>query len=363
MRPLRIVTVVPSLVVGGAEVFALQLTDALLDAGHDAWLLSLKGGGPLASRRSEAILERSVLLHKRFRFDASVLPRAAAALRRIGPDVVHTHLFTALSWGTVAARIAGVPVVVHTQHACHDDEYSYLPHVRRQLSRGVDAVVGCSPSVVDDVARRHYSPHAPVSCIENGISLRDRPVASLDGAPLVVGTVGRMVPIKGQIHLIDAVAELIREGLSVRLVLMGDGPERSRLQARVAELGIPDHVQFTGRVDDVPERLAALDLFVLPSLSEALPIALIEAAAAGLPMLVTTGGGGPTLLASGASGWAVEPGDSRALAERIAAYAQVPVAERRAMGEASRALALARYDIATTASAYAALYERLLTTP
>jgi glycosyltransferase involved in cell wall biosynthesis len=357
---LRVAMVVPSLVVGGAETFALQLSEALLDAGHDAWLVTLKGGGPLADRRSAALAERTVVLSKRSRWDASVLPRAVAALRRIDPDVVHTHLFTALSWGTVAARAAGVPVVVHTQHACHDDEYAYLPAVRRQLSRAVDEVVGCSPAVVRDVHRRGYSPYAPVRCIENGIPLAGRPQASLDGAPLRVGTVGRMVPIKGQTHLVTAVGLLRDQGVHVHLTLVGDGEVRDALEAQVDRLDLRDRVTFTGRVADVPDRLAAMDLFVLPSLSEALPIAALEAAAAGLPMLVTTGGGGPTLLEAGASGWAVPPGDAAALAERIAHYAALPVDERQRLGAASKALVLAEYDIASTASAYVDLYRSLL---
>ena len=162
MSSLKIVQVLPSLVVGGAETFATQLAHAQHTLGHEVHLLVLKDGGPLQERLSPEVRAHTTFIGKRHRWDATVLPRAARFLRSIRPDVVHTHLFTSLSWGTTAARLARVPVVLHTQHACHDDEYAYLPPVRRALSFGVDAVVGCSEAVVRDVHRRNYAPHADV---------------------------------------------------------------------------------------------------------------------------------------------------------------------------------------------------------
>lgn len=360
MKPLRIVQVLPSLVVGGAETFATQLAQAQLDAGHDVRLLVLKDGGPLLDRLSPTLRRHTTLLGKRARFDATVLPRAARVLRRWAPDVVHTHLFTSLSWGSTAARLAGVPVVVHTQHACHADEYAYLPPIRRQLSRLLDVIVGCSQAVSDDIAARNYAPHAPIATVDNGIPLAGRARSSLDHHPLRVGTVGRMVEIKGQRYLIDALAAARAAGHDLALTLVGDGPLRDDLRAQVAALGLDPHVRFTGQVDDVPTQLAELDLFVLPSLSEALPMTLLEAGAAGLPMLVTTGGGGPTLLRAGAGGWAVPPADAAALAEALATFARLSFSERQALGEASHRLVLGHYSIEATARRYEELYRRYL---
>lgn len=348
--------------VGGAETFAVQLAQAQLEQGHDVHLLCIRDKGPLWDRMSEALRSRTTVVAKRSRFDATVLPRAARALRAARPHVVHTHLFTSHAWGTAAAFLARVPTVVHTQHACHDDEYIYLPWFRRRLSHGVDALVGCSEAVVADVQRRHYAPHTRhVRCIDNGIPLGGRPRATLDHSPLRVGTVGRMVEVKGQRFLIEAVALLRDRGIDVELVLIGDGELRPDLEDRVRELGIGDRTRFTGLVSDVPDRLAALDLFVLPSLSEALPITLLETAAAGLPMLVTSGGGCGTLVEAGAGGWIVPPGDAESLAERIEAYEEMRPDTRRAMGQASYDLVMSRYDIRSTAARYEALYRELLT--
>jgi glycosyltransferase involved in cell wall biosynthesis len=359
MKPLRIVQVLPSLVVGGAETFATQLAQAQLDAGHDVRLLVLKEGGPLHQRLGETLARNTVLLGKRSRWDATILPRATRQLRRWAPDVVHTHLFTSQSWGTVAARLAGVPVVIHTEHACHDDEYSYLPAIRRQLSHLLDAVVGCSEAVCEEVRRRNYAPHAPIVCIDNGIPLQGRPRSTLDHQPTRVGTVGRMVEIKGQRFLIDALAQVHAAGHPLALTLVGDGPLRAELEAQVDALGLRAHVRFAGQVADVPEQLATFDLFALPSLSEALPMTLLEAGAAGLPMLVTTGGGGPTLLNAGAGGWAVPPGDAGALARALLTFLALSPTERRALGDASHDLVMSRYSIEATASRYEALYRSL----
>ncbi len=355
---LRVVEVIPSLVIGGAEVFAVQLAQALREAGHDAKLLVLKHAGPLEARLGD-LAPHTAVLGKRSRWDASVLFRATRQLQAWKPDVVHTHLFTALSWGTVAAQAARVPVRVHTQHAVHDDEYAYLPWIRRGLSGLVDTVVGCSPAVVDDIARRRLSPLAPTCVIENGIPLAGRPTSTLDGDPLRLVSLGRLVPIKGQRHLIDAVALLRARGVAVHLTLGGEGELRDALQQQIHALDLGDRVRLAGQVDAVPAFLASADLFVLPSLSEAMPISLLEAAAAGLPLLVTASGGAPRLIEAGAGGDVVPPGDAEALAAAIARVAALPVEARRALGARSRALVLARYDIAATAAAYADLFHRL----
>lgn len=355
-----IVQIVPSLVVGGAERMATWLAEAEAARGHDVHVVCVTAGGPLLDRLPPELRRRTWVAGKRARFDATVLWRLTKILERLQPDVVHTHLFTSLSWGTVAARAAGVPVVVHTQHAVHDDAHAYLPAVRRTLAPFLDAIVGCNEATVTDLVDRDYAPGVRTLAIDNGIPLAGRPTASLDGQPFHVGTVGRMVPIKGQRFLVDAIATLHREGVPVRLTLMGDGPLWDDLHAQVADLGLADVVTFAGRVDDVPDRLATLDTFVLPSLSEAMPMALLEAGAAGLPLVVTSGGGGRTLLDAGAGGAVVAPGDADALAGALRDLATLSVRKRRRLGEQSRATVLAGYDAQVMADRYLALYEDLL---
>lgn len=357
---LRIVQVLPSLTVGGAETFVVQLAEEQLRQGHDVHLVCVSGGGPLESRLSPALRSRLHITGKRSRYDATVLPRLVALLRRLRPDVVHTHLFTAQSWGTVAARMARVPVVVHTEHACHPDEERLVPFVRRRLARLLDRVIACSSAVDEDVARNRFAPPEKRRLVENGIPLDGRPRATLDGDPLRVGCVGRLVPIKGHTFLVKAMGLLRDRGVPVVLKLMGDGPLRDELAAEIRALGLEDRVTLVGEVSDVARRLAEVDLFVLPSLSEGLPMTLLEASAAGLPLLVTSGGGGGLLIEAGAGGWVVPVSDPAALADRIADYAAMDLDDRRSLGQRSLALVTERYGLPGVARRLEAIYREVL---
>ena len=336
---MRIAQIVPSLVVGGAETLVVQLSEAQQRAGHEVFLVCIREGGPLEARLPPTLQPQ--IVGKRSRFDLRVLPRLTRLLRRLRPDVVHTHIFTALSWGSVAARLARVPVVVHTQHQAHADDQAYLAAVRRLLARGVDQVVACSDGVETDILRRRLAPPWKVRTIENGIPLADRPRSELLGDPVHVGTVGRLVPVKGQRFLVQAVALLRDRGVPVRLTIAGGGELADALREQVDALGLADQVHLPGRVADVPQRLAGFDLFCLPSLSEGLPMSLLEACAAGLPVLITSGGGMKIVVERGAGGWVVPPGDPTALADAIEAYARLEPAERRVLGDRSLALVAA----------------------
>ncbi len=356
--PLRIVTVLPSLVVGGAERMATWLAEAQAQQGHDVHVVCLREAGPLLPTLSATLARRVRVVGKESRYDVSVLPRLKRLLAQLAPDVVHTHLFTGLAWGAVAARAAGVPVVVHTHHEVHDDDQRYLPAVRRGLSPMVSAMVGCSTAALEDLRRRHYDWACASLAIDNGLPLQGRPQATLDGLHLMA--VGRLVPIKGHEHLIDALARVRAMGVPARLTILGEGELRPRLLAQVRRLGLEDAVHLPGAVHDVAARLAGADLFVQPSLSEAMPMALLEAAAAGLPLLVTDVGGAPTLLRAGAGGYAVEPSSADALAQAIAAHAALPLNERRALGSASHRVALRDFDLAATAATYEEVYRACL---
>jgi glycosyltransferase involved in cell wall biosynthesis len=352
---LRIVQLVPSFVLGGAEVFATQLAAALRDDGHDVTLLALRDEGPLRARLDDDLAARARVIPKRGRIDPTLIPRLAAAVR--GADVVHSHLFTGLAWGTVAARLARVPVVVYTEHACHADDEAFVPPLRRLLGRAVDHVIACSDATRDAIARHRWFPGAPISVIPNGIPLRGRPQSAARPGPLRVGTVGRLVEVKGQVHLIDAVARLVDEGLDVTLTVWGEGPLRADLEARAAKLGA--RCRLPGATDRVPDVLADLDVFVLPSLSEAMPITLLEAAAAGLPLVVTSSGGASTLLEAGAGGLVVPPADPAALADALRQLATQSPEARANLGAASRRTVEAGFSIEAAARAHVALYRRL----
>lgn len=355
----RVVQVVPSLGVGGAEAIAAELAQAQLEAGLDVHLLAITAGGPLMERLSPELRARTKVIGRAGRYDPTLIPRLARRLRELAPEVAHLHLFTALAWGAPAARLAGVPAVVFTQHAAHREAAGLARAVERIGAAAVDRFVFCSPAAAATARRLKY-PLEHLDLVENGIALAGRARASLDGQPPRIGAVGRLDPVKGHVHLVEAVRLLRAQGRRVRAVIYGEGPERTRLEARIAAAGLEGVIELPGQVADVPARLAGLDVFVQPSLSEALPLAVLEAMAAGLPVVVTDQGGAAELVRQGAGGAVARAGDPSSLAEALAGVLDQPLAARRAAGEAGHALVHARYGLATTAARYLTVYEEAL---
>lgn len=357
-RPLRILQVIPSMGVGGAEVFVARLAAAHQAAGHDVHLLHFRDG-PMIERLDPLLRARLHHLPKGARYDLRLLPRIARLLRHLRPDVVHTHLFPALAWAGAAARLTRVPAWVHTHHGNHLPDQRDSRLLETTLLARAHRVVAVSEGTATFL-RQRSGRLADVLTIRNGIPLQDRPRSALDGDPPLLGTVGRMVPIKAQADLITAVGLLRDDGVHVRLRLVGDGELRPDLEALTDRLDLRDRVHFTGRVTDVPDQLAALDAFVLPSLSEAMPLALLEACAAGLPVLVTENGGAGAIIDEGAGGWRITPGAPPALAARIRDFLALSQQERQAYGQRSFDLVQSRYSMTACAESYLALYAELL---
>jgi glycosyltransferase involved in cell wall biosynthesis len=188
-------------------------------------------------------------------------------------------------------------------------------------------------------------------------------VAPGTGTRFVVGTVGRLQPVKDHVSLVkafEAALALCPEGMKeARLVIAGEGSERSAVESVVAESGLQQRVKLLGARDDIPDVLRELELFVLPSLAEGISNTILEAMASGLPVLATRVGGNSELLEDGRAGALVSAGDWRAMAEQIAAYA----ADRMrlaAEGRAARELAVRKYSMQAMVEGYLAVYDGLM---
>jgi glycosyltransferase involved in cell wall biosynthesis len=248
-------------------------------------------------------------------------------LRRLvddrGFDLVHTHMpLTA-----AAARLAlpgATPVFVHTEHNLWD---RYRPPTRwaNRLTYGRNAAV---IAVSESVARSIRSRRAPVEVVTHGADLAGvrrgaaarataRDELGLSADDVVVGTVANFTVKKDQATLLRAMAALGRDRPTVRLVLVGSGPLEAELRHRAADLGLAGRAAFVGSRHDVLELLPAFDVFALSSRFEGLPIALLEAMAAGLPCVATNVGGIPEVVTDGRDGLLVEPGDPDALATAL----------------------------------------------
>ena len=251
-------------------------------------------------------------------------------LKSLRPSLVHIHGFKAALVGLPAASLARVPVLVTVHNFPAHRGQSVLPLTVRGLGGGAARYIAVSHSLARELTRWGISP-ARVSVIHNGIETESFERAGRRfsrgggrGRPVVVGTVARMAPQKGLPVFIRAAARLASQFPEMRFVVAGDGPERGALEKLAFKLGLRERLSFPGYCADLPARLAEIDIFVLPSLTEGMAITLLEAMAAGCTVVAARVGGVPEVIEDRVTGRLVLPGDDAALAASIASLACNP---------------------------------------
>lgn len=250
------------------------------------------------------------------------VPALARLLRREGPDVFHAHMSSpvACKWGLAAAVLARVPAVLGTVQVGGYEPPDRSAYWQLQaLSRGADRYLAVSHAIADELVEQLRWPRQKVDVVYNAVDMARVEVEAPpglreelgggEGRPLVL-TPARLDAQKGHRFLFEAIPQVP----GATFLLAGEGPEREPLEALAARLGITERVRFLGRREDVPELLAACDVFALPSLYEGSSLAVLEAMAAGIPVLSSAIGGTDELVEDGRSGLLVAPGDAEALA-------------------------------------------------
>jgi sugar transferase (PEP-CTERM/EpsH1 system associated) len=357
--PVRVMHVVYTLRTGGMEMGVVKLVNGLDPSRVQSSICSTTPAGEI-----KALVNPQVPvfeLARRAGNDVKVVRDMYRLFRRERPHIVHTHAWGTLLEGLVAARAARVPVVIHGEHGT----LQLRPH-QRWLQRlgwaSADRVLSVSSRLAERMAHETGFPPRRITTIRNGVSLGKFQPASRDGARrllqlpeqrLVVGTVGRLVPVKDQASLVEAVAGLERSGLGVTLAIAGDGPERAALEARARQLGVD--LRLLGYRPDVEQVLAALDVFVLSSVSEGLSNTILEAMASGRPVVATRVGGAEEMIEDGVTGVLVPASDPAALSaalRRVLTSADAGAA----MGAAARARVEAEFTLDGMMQRYDALY-------
>ncbi|HEU4410806.1 MAG TPA: glycosyltransferase [Polyangiaceae bacterium] len=366
LPPLTIAHVITSLGIGGLERVVLDLVVAQRKAGHEVYVVVLNDGeGPLREAFRAAADGLVAFPKREVGVDPSLVGRLARWLRAKRVRVVHTHNNSPLTYGAPAGKLAGA-AVVHSKHGEHRAIGRQM-WLRRLAATATDAYVAVSPTTAAFAREHRECTETKLEVIPNGTDLSRFPAPAeaaaaaraslgLAAGARVIGTVGRMVPEKNHALLLRAAAPLL--GPETKLVIVGDGPLRAGLEAQRAALPNAEHVVFAGMRRDVPDLLAALDVFVLSSATEGLPVVLLEAMASRLPVVSTAVGGIPDVVHAG-TGVLVPPHDEAALREAVAGLLADP--ERaRGLGERARATALETMSVDRMAEAYAALYRRVL---
>ena len=320
-RPIRVTTLVDSLLAGGAERVAVELVCGLDRARFEPHVVVSRGDGPLRSVLEHADVPFT-MLERDDALDLAPWRRAHRHLRT-GADILHSHKFGSNAWGSLLARTAGVPLIVH------EHNFSEQPTLaRRAIDRGFIARTAnrvlCVSESVAEVERACGVPERLLEVVPNGVRLdaawprgAARAELALTSESFTIGIVGRLRPEKAHELLLEAVAQLAHAGRDIRLCVVGDGPRRVELQLLAARLGIDTRVSWAGERRDAATLAAAFDAAVVCSHWEGLPLAALEAMAAAVPLVATSVGGLPTLLDDGA-GLLVPPANVDELAAAIA---------------------------------------------
>lgn len=319
--------VIDSLEVGGAERVVLDLARAQAGAGARVRIHCLSKGGPFAEAARAGGAD--VMVGASTGGFAGRAWRLARAFRSLKPDVVHCHNLAATVIAAPIAMVSGARTILATRHGLVGP-----PRPGNHERRFWAAVRACNYVVaVCEAAQQHLrrgagNAAAKVVLIRNGASPaaggRTATPGASRGVAFTVVCVARLNAIKGHRSLLQALALVRRDLPAVCLVLVGDGPERAALEALTGELALAENVTFVGERLDPGHWLEKADLFVLASETEGLPVALIEAFAAGLPAVVTSVGGMPEMITRAGAGSVVPVADPRAMADAIVALASQP---------------------------------------
>jgi glycosyltransferase involved in cell wall biosynthesis len=317
---MKIVQLLPSLEVGGMERLAVDLARQQQAEGHQPSIYCTSHPGQFAAQANAA----SVPVYsfgKTTGFSFRLIRDLASRLRVDRPDVLHAHNALVLHYAIAAARLARVPVVVNTRHGGNSNWDPHCERIWRHAVRWIDSLVFVSEGVREFYVTRDRLSRRNTSVIYNGIDVdkfASRPAHPTAALPTFrVGSVGRLVPAKDQVTLIRSFAIVSAAIPAAELHILGDGPCRATISQTAESLGITNRVFLHGASLDVPGFLSALDLFVLSSIDEGLPISLMEALAAGLPVVSTRLPGLTELVPENIVAGYCTPGHPQLLAEQI----------------------------------------------
>jgi glycosyltransferase involved in cell wall biosynthesis len=326
-RP-RVLHLITSFEIGGTERQAVELLKRLDRDRFDVLLAVLRNEGSFY--REIEMLFPDVPEFPLTSFCNANAVKQLARLRRLMArekiDILHAHDFYSSFIGAAAARLAGVRVIASQRHLKLSDRRVHEVGTR-MIHRLAHRVLVNSQAIRDRIIEQGSAPPRKINVIRNGVlgasasraQAQDeiRSELGINADAKLIGMVARMQPVKGHRFFIDAAANVLREQTNAHFVLVGDGPLRSEILDQVERLGIADRVHLLGDRADVAQLVSGFDLLVLASLHEGSPNAVMEAMAAGVPVVATAVGGTKELITDGETGYLAPPADPAALADRI----------------------------------------------
>ena len=316
---------------GGAENVLISIVENL-DKSRYRSSVCLLHDGWLKTQLDKRQIETVVIPQPHF-IDLPWIFRVHHLLKARCIHVMHSHEFATNVHASLVSRVTGIPVIA----TAHGKNY-YGDRLRRRMAYRFVARQSCMVAVSDDLKRfltqRIAIPPASIRVVHNGIDMRRyavngsnhaiRKELGIGASQPVIGTVGNLFEVKGQIYLLRACKALVGAIPDLVLLVAGEGDQSGPLEQEVRDLGITGNVKFLGFREDVPSLLQAIDVFALPSLSEGLPLSLLEALALQKPVVATNVGGIPEIVEDGVTGFLVPPRNPEALAEKILLFLRHP---------------------------------------
>jgi glycosyltransferase involved in cell wall biosynthesis len=379
--PIRVVRIIARLNIGGPAIHSTLLHERLNRDRFESTLVTgteeAGEGNYLELHGRTANVEIIPDLGREIRplRDLQTLSRLVSLMRRIKPHVVHTHTAKAGAVGRAAAILAGVPAIVHTYHG-HVLRGYFSPAktavyrgIERSLAWRTDRLLAVTTRVRDELIALGVGKASQYRAVPLGFDLAPllaaerrrgelRAELGMGAAPLI-GIVARLVPIKAHEVFLAAAAAVRQQVPAARFLVVGDGELRQTLEQQTAALGLTDAVRFLGWRADIDRLYADIDVVALTSRNEGSPVALIEAMAAGVPVVSTEVGGVADVVEHGVSGLLAPMDDAAGIATHILTLLADPVM-RRTMGQHGRAKVAATYDAGRLVSDIETLYEDLI---
>lgn len=367
----KVLHVIYSLYRGGAERL---IETIVLESKGDRYrhlVCSLTGGGDLVQKIEQAG-GKVFLLGKKHRGDVSAFSKLARLIRRERIDLLHLHGAPGAFWGTLAVSLGRIAVpIVRTEHRPYLPEHMPGPYrlLYAYLTKRTNRVICVSESVRDTYVKRFPDLGERHITIPNSIRTAEfenippksecRSRFALPTSGRIIGTMGRLVPIKNHAMLIEALLRIRSTVPDTHVAILGEGELRDFLVARAADLGLRENVSIVDPTPDIPHFLGALDLFVLSSDSEGLPLTILEAQAAGLAVVATSVGGIPEVIEHGVNGYTVPPGLVEPFADRVAELLRNPEAAKQ-MGDTGRNMVRERHGAGKMVSRIESVYDTVL---
>jgi len=383
MRRVKILRIIARLNIGGPAIHTILLTAGLDNERFASTLVTGVEGkyeGNMLDLAAAKGVEPIIIPQLRRNIDPIggfiALLKLCHLMRRERPHIVHTHTATAGLLGRLAARLAGVPIILHTFHGHVLHGYygplwsKALVWMERFLAHLSDRIVTVSEGQRQELAGYGVAPLEKITVVPLGFELEDllaceshrgelRRELGLADDNKLVGIVARLVPIKNHRLFLQA-AQVVAEAMpQARFLVVGDGELREELEAYAGALGLGGRILFTGWRRDLGRLYADLDVVALTSINEGTPVSLIEAMAAGVPVVATAVGGVPDVVVDGETGYLVEAGDVKGMAQAIIELLRNPE-KAKEMGQRGREAVYPRFDVQTLIANVKGLYTELL---